>query len=381
MSVNVFANGMEIACKAASGQSAAAFPDVCLSPPSPPAGPVPIPYPNTAKASDTANGSTTVMICDQEVMLKDQSVFKTSTGNEAATKSLGMGVVTHTIQGEASFIVWSMDVKFEGANVPRHMDMMVHNEQSNPANTAPWGYVSIASRAAGGVCHQNMQDEQTACANFNPPDPCEAAGLHTTPNAPRPALRQTSLSALTSAEAIQRRNPPPPPPNVAALNCLKARRCQVTNYRPNNCCPGQTADHVLPKASIARRGTGNIAGWPNYTIDNAPCVCAEGKNNTWGSHGLRHSYHKTWPPTNPLTIPYPVGAAMPFDDAVRHAARGVKEVFRSSGCNIDCLVEQLTAGHQGMFNPAAGPPPPVQYRPSGRSDNMIEVHSIAPLNA
>ena len=106
MANEVYANGREIACKAAAGKSVAACPDTCLSPPSPPAGPVPIPYPNTAYASDATNGSTTVMISGQEVMLKDQSTFKKSTGDEAATKSLGMGVVTHAIQGEASFIAW-----------------------------------------------------------------------------------------------------------------------------------------------------------------------------------------------------------------------------------------------------------------------------------
>jgi hypothetical protein len=141
MANEVYANGMEIACKAAAGKSAAAFPDTCLSPPSPPAGPVPIPYPNTAFASDTTKGTTTVMISGQEVMMKDQSTFKKSIGDEAATKSLGMGVVTHTIQGEASFVAWSMDVKFEGANVDRHLDLMLHNEQCDPANTPPYIYV------------------------------------------------------------------------------------------------------------------------------------------------------------------------------------------------------------------------------------------------
>lgn len=62
MSNNVYVKGRKIACKAADGKSVAAFPDVCLSPPSPPAGPVPIPYPNTAFAKDTQNGSKTVKI-------------------------------------------------------------------------------------------------------------------------------------------------------------------------------------------------------------------------------------------------------------------------------------------------------------------------------
>jgi hypothetical protein len=42
---NVFANGRAISCKSGSGKVLSAFPDVSLSPPSPPAGPVPIPYP------------------------------------------------------------------------------------------------------------------------------------------------------------------------------------------------------------------------------------------------------------------------------------------------------------------------------------------------
>ena len=77
--------------------------------------------------------------------MQDQSTFKTSTGDEAATKSQGMGVVTHTIQGEASFVTWSMDVKFEDACVDRHLDLMIHNEQSNPANTPTMAYVSQAA--------------------------------------------------------------------------------------------------------------------------------------------------------------------------------------------------------------------------------------------
>src|SRR5208283_2652143 len=104
----------------------------------PPAGPVPIPYPNTAMASDTDNGSKTVQIGGDEVMLKDQSCFKKSTGDEAATKSLGMGVVSHQIQGTVAFVAWSMDVKFEGANVPRHLDLKLHNEMSVPTNNPTW---------------------------------------------------------------------------------------------------------------------------------------------------------------------------------------------------------------------------------------------------
>ena len=111
MANEVFANTREISCKSGDGKSICAFPDVCLSPPSPPAGPIPIPYPNTAFAKDTTSGSKKVKISKKEVMLKNKSYFKKSTGDEAATKSLGMGVVTHQIQGKVYFTSWSMDVK------------------------------------------------------------------------------------------------------------------------------------------------------------------------------------------------------------------------------------------------------------------------------
>jgi hypothetical protein len=138
MSNDVFANGREISCKAADSMSPMAFPDVCLSPPTPPAGPVPIPYPNTGMASDTSEGSRTVLLEGEEAMLKDSSCFSKSTGDEAATKTLGMGVISHNITGKCYFVAWSMDVQFEGENVVRHMDMTTHNHMGpKPGNTPP----------------------------------------------------------------------------------------------------------------------------------------------------------------------------------------------------------------------------------------------------
>lgn len=135
MGCEVYANGDEIACKAGDGKVITAFPDVCLSPPSPPAGPIPVPYPDTSFSKDMQNGSKTVMIKGKEVMLKDQSYYKTSPlGDEAATKALGQGVVTHVITGKTYFVAWSMDVKFEGENVDRHIDITTSNHASPMAN-------------------------------------------------------------------------------------------------------------------------------------------------------------------------------------------------------------------------------------------------------
>lgn len=133
MSCDVFANCNEIACKKGGNKVIAKFPDVCLSPPPPPAGPLPVPYPNTSFSKDMQNGTRSVKIRAGEVMLKDQSYYKTSPlGDEAATNSQGANVVTHCITGKTYFIVWSLDVVFEGLNVDRHLDATTSNHNSAP---------------------------------------------------------------------------------------------------------------------------------------------------------------------------------------------------------------------------------------------------------
>ncbi len=151
MGCEVYANDNEIACKAGDGKVIAAFPDVCLSPPSPPAGPIPVPYPDTSFSKDMQRGSKTVQIKGKPVMLKDQSFYKTSPlGDEAATRGLGAGVITHVITGKTYFISWSMDVKFEGQNVDRHIDPTTSNHASLIGNVmAPM--VNIAMRALGWI--------------------------------------------------------------------------------------------------------------------------------------------------------------------------------------------------------------------------------------
>jgi hypothetical protein len=53
-----------------------------------------------------------------------------STGDEAG--SAGGGVVSNKIKGKAEFVLFSMDVKFEGKNVCRAFDIMLHNDKNTP---------------------------------------------------------------------------------------------------------------------------------------------------------------------------------------------------------------------------------------------------------
>lgn len=138
MTHNVYANTWQIAAKAGMNKSIARFPDVCLSPPGPPAGPIPIPYSDTSFSTDLKEGSTTVLIAGKPVALAQQSHYQPSVlGNEAATNSFGASVVTHKITGKTVFQSWSMDVKFEGKNVCRHIDLTTSNHNCPPPATPP----------------------------------------------------------------------------------------------------------------------------------------------------------------------------------------------------------------------------------------------------
>jgi Domain of unknown function (DUF4150) len=155
----VYANGREISAKKDANKSICAMPDVCLSPPSPPAGPIPIPYPNTATASDTDEGSKTVKIGGDEVGLKNKSDYKKSSGDEAATKSLGMGVVSHNIQGPMKHSAWSMDVKIEGENVIRHLDLTIHNHGSPPNGAVTANFAKLNAKVPKPLTCKELEEE------------------------------------------------------------------------------------------------------------------------------------------------------------------------------------------------------------------------------
>jgi hypothetical protein len=60
-------------------------PDICETPS--PAGPVPIPYPNIAKSSDTSSGSKQVKVEGKESSVKNKSDYEMSSGDEPSHTS------------------------------------------------------------------------------------------------------------------------------------------------------------------------------------------------------------------------------------------------------------------------------------------------------
>jgi Domain of unknown function (DUF4150) len=244
MGCEVYANNNMIACKAADGKTVAAFPDVCFTPPLTPATPpgVPIPYPNTAMASDTTDGTKTVMISGQEVMLKNKSCFKTSTGDEAGSAPKH-GVVTSKIKGKVNFCAWSMDVKFEGENVPRHLDLTGHNEASDPSNCPPWLYSDKAAMGGSDPCKEvrDEVDEKCPGKEFNKGSP------------------------------------------DCSKDCCDAKKCAMSPYgRVPKCCDGKTKHHFVPDHCFKAPGAGDyypgITGM-SYGSGLAICVSGEDKDD------------------------------------------------------------------------------------------------------
>ena len=129
MANTVGVNKLSVVTKDSNGVTMA-FPDVCKTQCGPPV--IPIPYPNIAMSSDTAQGSKSVKIDGNPMMLKDSN-FSTSTGDEAG--ALG-GIASGCTKGKAQFVNYSFDVKVEGKNVPRLGDMMLQNKGS-AFNTPP----------------------------------------------------------------------------------------------------------------------------------------------------------------------------------------------------------------------------------------------------
>ena len=336
MANQVYANNMEVSCKAAAGKSICAFPDVCFTPPLTPATPpgVPVPYPNTGMASDTSDGSTTVKISGQEVMLKNKSYFKRSMGDEAGCAPK-KGVVTSKNMGKVYFTMWSMDVKIEGENVVRMMDTTTHNHASLPGNTAPWPYIDeVALPGISKTCDEEVDNEKKACSDDS--------------------------GEYKSAEKC-----------CKDKKCQEARNCMLVPYGGSgspNCCEGKTGHHLLPNSLLQEsRGdsTTNVPGLDStYTVNGGACVCVTGASSNSGDHKKLHDKTKAklravMEPPNPQELDY---ATAKTKVSEAHA-----ETFPH--CRQACTKAQIDASLQ-PHAPTTPPNPDVRQKDGATRKNF-----------
>ncbi|MGJ3702999.1 PAAR-like domain-containing protein [Variovorax sp. AFSI2.2] len=129
MPVTIRVNGTSLTLvhKFSIGISTATIPDVCKTPS--PGGPVPVPYPNIANSITLSSGTTTVK-GDKAMAANKGSKFAISNGDNAGVAG---GVKSSTFMKEATWILYSFDVKMDGKNTARLSDKMFHNSE-NAAN-------------------------------------------------------------------------------------------------------------------------------------------------------------------------------------------------------------------------------------------------------
>lgn len=347
MANEVYANGMELACKAGQGKSICSFPDVCFTPPQTPATPpgVPVPYPNTGMASDTTSGSKSVKISGKEVMLKNKSYFKQSVGDEAGCAPK-KGVVTSKIKGKVYFNAWSMNVKFEGENVVRNLDLTTHNHASPTPNTPPIVFLDRMALVMSSECDGEREEierecdppeEKAVCPDTRPVDAAKKAQAAVIKKSKKGsqerALAQEALDLALDQHAGQIRDD----------KCLNALQCAMVSYdkaAAGACCPPQTPEHVIPASQF---GKGRGKGHKTYKPGGAPCVCAEGGKSV-ATHGLLGDGRKQYMVENGIPISdKPVWSVA---DSAKCGAESAHQVYPH--CSAGCMEAQIKNGHAKM---------------------------------
>ncbi len=125
MAFTIHVNGRSnsLVHKGSLGIAKSTLPDVCKTPS--PGGPVPIPYPViVSMSSDLKKGTKTVKVEGKKSAAIKGSEFSRCTGDEPGTAG---GVKSSTNMKEATWILYSFDVKLDGKNACRLSDKVMMN--------------------------------------------------------------------------------------------------------------------------------------------------------------------------------------------------------------------------------------------------------------
>jgi hypothetical protein len=228
MPVTIKVNGTNLSLvhKMSNGISTATIPDVCKTPT--PGGPVPIPYPNIAQSITLSDGTTTVK-GDKVMAANKGSKFSLSNGDNAGT--IG-GVKSNVFMKEATWILYSFDVKMDSKNACRFTDPMYHNSE-NTVNLSGIFNPPVNVR---------LSDEEKAAGEFLCQEFCKEVKKALKPPNPNGSLQRGSRGGISKI---------PGSPKLSGSQNLESR-LQGTWSSPNF----NGGSLSIPKA-------GNIAGMAN----------------------------------------------------------------------------------------------------------------------
>lgn len=237
--MTVYANNLEVACKAQANKVIAAFPDVCFTPPENPATPpgVPVPYPSFGTDGDTDKGTGTVKIGGKTITHKNKSYYTKTTGTEAGCAAK-KGVVTSKNTGKEYAVAWSPDVKADGEPVSRMTDLSTNNHASPPGNAPPWPKIG------------DLKIGDVSCTKI---------------------LADVGMKVHAYRDASEECEPKSSP-----------------NY--------QQSDHILQNACFvnSRTAANGISTCSDYYYKDAPCVCLQDATDTTTEHGRKTLAQNEW---------------------------------------------------------------------------------------
>jgi hypothetical protein len=274
-------------------------------------------------ASDLTDGSTSVKIGGDAVCLKDKSSFKKTSGDEAGNAGT-KGVVSMSNTGAVFFAAWSMDVKIEGENAVRNLDVGTHNHASQPGNGPPWPFIATMNPGMQKIteCKDDVEAVERDCRTSKPPDKC-------------------------------------------TQKCAKAQKCVLAPKSKDKqaCCgPDTTGHHLVEVHCFSKTGArgSSLEGFEDYSQNKAPCVCASQSRHE-GCHQTMHAVQGKLEGaydsarSSPLASWAGAGAKLPGGGRAPATSKWTYGEARDAGvkahqvafphCDAACVKKQLDAYH------------------------------------
>jgi hypothetical protein len=131
----------------------------------------------------------------------------------------------------------------------------------------------------------------------------------------------------------------------------------------------QTPSHLVDVCSCLEPGERKKArkdykpkarpGCEQYDMNKALCVCAEGHDNSTGTHGLMHLQQRQWATDWKEKNP---GKPWTLDVAISCGVESMSKVFPLAGCNAACVAAKVREDHERM---GITPDQEINCRPSG----------------
>ena len=238
-----------------------------------------------------------------------------------------------------------MDVKIEGENAVRHLDMTTHNHNPSVGNSPTWPYADRMAMAEGlDECKKERKNVKDNCkvekGNVKCPCGADAGAIKRAKNMPKGDNKNAALRKAFTGYADCMKDD----------ECDSTAKCMLSEKKPSSCCPPQTPHHIVPGSQFVKEGTSTPLNQTvkDYKYDKGPCICVEGENQTQGSHGGVHFETATqtkamFPPPD---APFGGGERWTCGEAEEVGAAAVHKEFPQ--CSQECIQAQLRKKHQEM---------------------------------